>query len=113
MVGREFNGKRQGSEEDQAKNDPVKSFCKFLEDTWADNDDETAFAIWKLKVSQTTNYAPDALETLDAIIANPPDDLARLMRRCGWIDLEHPAKDENSQAVPYNDQEYLEWLKEI
>jgi hypothetical protein len=112
MGGQKSSGRGRDSQDEQGGNSPVEAFCKFLEDTWSDNDDETAFAIWKLKVSQNTHYALDALETLDAIMANPPDGLARLMRTCGWIYLEHPAKDENSPAIPYSDQEYLEWLKE-
>lgn len=87
---------------------PVQFFQQFLRDIWMDNSPDEARAQWQVKVEQYPWYADDALACLDAVIANPPDNLAAILEEDGWISLYHETPDE---VCAYDPQETLDWLK--
>ena len=89
---------------------PLEFFKEFLSDIWMDNTEEEAFQQWRVKVEHYPWYADDALYCLDAVIANPPDNLVEIMQQHGWIMLYHESED---SVEPYAFDEYLEWLKQM
>ena len=90
---------------------PVSGFCEFLESIFQDNTEDEALELWERQVKQAPWLAKEALESLEAIIANPPANLIELMQEHGWIGLYH--KPSRATIIPFSFAEQLGWLKEM
>ena len=90
---------------------PLETFIDFLRAIWMDNTDEEALFQWKKSVDQSPLYAEDALYCIDAVIANPPENLVEIMENQGWIILSRNYDQPDER--PYTDEEYYEWLKQM
>ena len=110
-----FDGEKilQSIKEDSRKRRaaPLEFFQQFLCDIWMDNTEEEAMDQWEVKVKQGPWYAEDALYCMDAVIANPPENLVEILENEGWIILYHNCDQPDER--PYTDEEHYEWLKQM
>ena len=83
-------------------------FEKFLNAYWQNNDPETAMLLWKRQLYSNPQTAGTYLNCLDQIIADPPEELPKIMMTEGWIGLFHEDTD-----IDYTFEEYLEWLRKM
>jgi hypothetical protein len=90
---------------------PLKTFIDFLERIWMDNTEEEALFQWKQIVEDSSWHADDYLYCIDAVIANPPENLVEIMEDRGWLILSHNYDQPDER--PYTDEEYYEWLKQM
>jgi hypothetical protein len=91
------------------RENPIKTFCEFLEAIWMDNTEQEALVQWNIKVEQAPWYAKDVLDCLNQIIENPPSNLIGLLSVHGWISLYH----EEGSTEEYTYDEYVNWLKNL
>jgi hypothetical protein len=90
---------------------PLKTFVDFLERIWMDNTEEEALFQWQRMVKNFPLYARDYLYCIDAVIANPPENLVEIMEDRGWLILSYNYDQPDER--PYTDEEYYEWLKQM
>jgi hypothetical protein len=90
---------------------PLETFTELLRAIWMDNTDEEALFQWKTTVEQSPLYAKDALYCIDAVIANPPENLVEILENEGWLILSYNYDQPDER--PYTDEEYYEWLKQM
>ena len=83
----------------------------FLKQIWIDNTEEEAAAVWRRRVEINPAWAERSLAALDAVLADPPDDLRQELERHGWISLYH--RPDPSTVTPYTQAETLAWLREM
>jgi hypothetical protein len=72
---------------------PRGFLCEFLQTYWYEFTEEEQRANWERQVEQYPWYAEDLLACADAVLADPPEDLATLLEDCGgvWLDEQAPA----------------------
>jgi hypothetical protein len=84
--------------------------CEYLQLHWAEEGEEAARRDWTEQVEQYPWYADDVLACLDALIADPPEDLIQMLWRCGSIALgEQP---DGTYATP-SLEEHVSWLRAL
>ncbi len=98
------------SDSEKRRENPLVFFIEFLEAIWMDNTEEEAIYQWEVKVKHFPWYASDALYCIEAVIANPPNDLIDILENHGWIGLYDETPDE---IKPYSFDETLNWLKKM
>jgi hypothetical protein len=90
--------------------DPRRFVCEYLRLYWAYDGEEAARRDWTKLVEQYPWYADDVLACLDALIADPPEDLIDLLWRCGSIALgEQP----DGRYVTPSFEEHVSWVREL
>jgi hypothetical protein len=91
---------------------PLDFFAQFLSDIWKGSTPEEAGYLWRVKVEHYPWYADDALYCLNAVLADPPDNLLDIMREHGWLALEHEM-DAQGVERPYSFGEVVDWLRNM
>ena len=91
---------------------PLSFFAQFLSDIWKGSTPEEADYSWRVKVEHYPWYADDALYCLNAVLADPPDDLLDIMREHGWLSLEHEM-DAQGVERPYSFDDVVDWLRDM
>jgi hypothetical protein len=98
-------------ESQKRRANPLEFFKNFLQRIWMDNTEEEALFQWKQLVKGSPSYVEDALYCIDAVIANPPENLVEILENEGWLILYY--NDDQPDERPYTDEEYYEWLKQM
>jgi hypothetical protein len=86
-------------------------FREFLEQVFSDNTEDEAMTLWRYRVEVSPELAKADLDAIDAIVADPPDDLAAILAEDGWIHLHHRPDDET--VTPYSQDETVDWLRAL
>jgi hypothetical protein len=92
-----------------ARDAALERFGNLLEGIVLDNTDDEAMALWRHRVQLNPSGARTDVEALDAILADPPDDLADRMAKHG-IHLFHIGA---THGTPYTEAERVEWLRDL
>lgn len=94
------------------RENPLDTFCDFLQQIWMDNTEKEALDQWKVKVKNFPWYAENALHCLNWVVKNPPKNLVSIMEEKGWIYLYHELN-ESGEEPKFSEQEYLAWLTQV
>jgi hypothetical protein len=83
---------------------PRGFLCEFLQTYWQDYTDDEQRQLWERQVEQYPWYAEDVLVCIDAVLADLPPDLGRLLEECGSIHVGEPGD------PPPEESAYAGWL---
>jgi hypothetical protein len=89
----------------------MDDFRDFLSQIWVDNTEEEAEAIWRRRVELNPWWSEQALQSVDAVLADPPPDLREQLQEHGWISLYHHV--DRDTVRPYSQAETVEWLRGV
>jgi len=85
-------------------------FVEWVRSYWMDSSDEEALRLWEEQVRVGFWHCAQDLRCLDALLADPPEDLVELIRDGGGYVLYH------RNVTPwreYSREDYLAWLRRI
>jgi hypothetical protein len=87
------------------------AFIRLLVLLWQDNEPDEVLALWRTLAQRPGPFTTDALAVLDAVIADPPEDLVELRRTHGWL----PGHDAgpSGEGAPYTHGDAVAWLEEM
>jgi hypothetical protein len=101
----------QTPEEERAGLSLRQAFVRLLVLVWQDNDPEQVESMWRTLAGRPGPFADEAVEVLDAVIAQPPDDLVELIRTHGWVPLTRREPDGPSSS--FTRDEATAWLAQV
>lgn len=84
---------------------PAEALRRLMYNLFADNDRSEALRLWDVHVRDAPDQARIMLDQIDHVLADPPDDLERIMQEDGNVYLYDANGEQASRA------EYVEWLR--
>jgi hypothetical protein len=91
----------------------IDDLRRFLQDIWMDNSPEEAEAQWRVKARHFPNYCEKMLAALEAVLADAPAELPRVLDEDGWIPLYHESSDPELDDVDFSFDETVAWLRDM
>lgn len=91
------------------RSDPVGCVAELVQAIFEHNTEEEARQLLRYRVGMSPSFGADILACLDTLVADPPSDLAAILRDRAGLYLYRG----DDSATPYGDQETLEWLREM
>lgn len=87
-----------------------EAFVRLLVLVWQDNDPDEVEVMWRQLAESPGPFTTDALDVLDAVLADPPKDLSELISSQGWVPQVRDGAD--GRTRPRTQTEAVRWLAE-